>query len=282
MNDLLRHIYVSLFWFFYDILVYSPTLEDHLTHLHVVLELLEQHRCGCTISPRHGWPSNDNGPIDSYPPHLQGIKTFLIHYSRPRSHPVLHSTPPSTKFVLHSLRHPVFSQSDLSPTNQQSSRKNPQGISCLPHHRSFRGETHALQICCILLLARMDPWCKEIYPAMPYLPKQQVPAQQTTWVNITSPNLESSLGRFIYGFHNPLTFIGRPHHHLGHLWPFDQIRPFHSFTHTLHCPEPRTTFFCWDLLSSWHAKDHHFRSGSNLCQHLLESPIQSTRHHTLV
>jgi len=181
----------------------------------------EQHRCRCTILPRHGWHSSDNGPLGSYTPHIQGTKIVLFHYSRPRSHPVLHSKPPSAKFVLHSSRHPVFSKSDLSPTNQQSSRKNPQWISCLPHRRSFRGETHALQNWCILLLTRMDPWCKEIYPAMPYLPKQQVHAQQIAWVNTTSPNPESSLERFIHGFHNPLTFIGRTHHHLGHMWPFD-------------------------------------------------------------
>jgi len=42
MNDLLRPF---LRWFvlvvFYDILIYSPTLQDHLTHLDIILKLLQ-------------------------------------------------------------------------------------------------------------------------------------------------------------------------------------------------------------------------------------------------
>jgi len=43
MNDLLRsyrRLFVLVF-FFYDILIYSPTIQDHLTHLDLILNLLE-------------------------------------------------------------------------------------------------------------------------------------------------------------------------------------------------------------------------------------------------
>jgi len=42
MNNLLRPYLRQFFLvFFYDILIYSPTLQDHITHLQIILDLLE-------------------------------------------------------------------------------------------------------------------------------------------------------------------------------------------------------------------------------------------------
>ena len=42
MNDLLRpYLRRFVLVFFYDILIYSPTLQDHITHLQIILDLLD-------------------------------------------------------------------------------------------------------------------------------------------------------------------------------------------------------------------------------------------------
>ena len=39
-----------MYWFFYDILVYSPTWNDHLSHLEFVLKTLQQHKLYARLS----------------------------------------------------------------------------------------------------------------------------------------------------------------------------------------------------------------------------------------
>ena len=51
MNDLLRpYLRRFVLVFFDDILVYSPTLQDHLTHLELILQLLAQHHFFAKLS----------------------------------------------------------------------------------------------------------------------------------------------------------------------------------------------------------------------------------------
>jgi hypothetical protein len=40
----LNLIYKNLYWFFYDILVYSKNISDHVHHLQIVLDILKQHQ----------------------------------------------------------------------------------------------------------------------------------------------------------------------------------------------------------------------------------------------
>ena len=51
MNDLLRpYLRRFVLVFFYYILVYSPTLQDHQTHLELILKLLAQHHFFAKLS----------------------------------------------------------------------------------------------------------------------------------------------------------------------------------------------------------------------------------------
>jgi len=51
MNDLLRPcLRLFVLVFFDDILIYSPTLQDHLSHLKLILNLLEKHQFFAKLS----------------------------------------------------------------------------------------------------------------------------------------------------------------------------------------------------------------------------------------